>query len=774
MMNRELYQYRRLLAKVRARQKDLQALSDAELAGLTDQFRARHKQGESLDRLLPEAFATVCEADRRILHKDPYDVQILGAIVLHKGRLAEIGTGEGKTLTATMPLYLNAIDGQGAILVTNNDYLAIRDYTEMSPVYRFLGLTAAVGVRRDAAPLTNAEKKEIYAADIVYTTHGALGFDYLFNNLVTSARERFLRPFHYIIIDEADSVLLDSSQTPLVISGSPRVQSNLYPLADTFVTLLREHVEYETEDNKVWLTPEGIRRAQEFFEIDNLFADQYAEINRHVILALRAHTLFKKERDYTVSDDGKLTLLDTGTGRMMPGVKLRGGQHQALEVKEGLPESVETRSVASVTYQNLFLLFDKMSGMSGTILDNKKELEKIYGTKVVAVPPNRPIIRRDLPDVYLYTADEKFDRAVASALEIHATGRPVLMVASTIEETERVSKALIRNRIPHNVLNANNAYWEASIIAEAGQRDAVTVATAMAGRGTDIRLGDTVEQLGGLAVIGIGRMANRRMERQVRGRAGRQGDPGSSQFFVSLADEVVTRNQIDQVQRYAQGKVPGTGALRRIINRAQALEEEEAARARENSMKYDQVMKKQRNLIYALRNRLLDGGTIPEETFFAITRENIRRFVRTHHRPGRGEVNRYILDNLSCRIDGNAEVLPRGKGPLTRYLMERARQSLAEQKQRIGDERAAQSFLRIAVLHAIDEAWVNQVDYLQQLQTAVLGRSYAQRNVVDEFQNEAYDAYRDMERRIKTDLMRSILLSTVYVGEESKLHIVFR
>lgn len=774
MMNRELSKYRKILARVRDWQKKMHDLPDEEIAAMTDRFRERRRKGESLDHILPEAFAAICEADHRVLHKDPYDVQILGGIALHKGCLAEIGTGEGKTLTATMPMYLNAIDGKGAILVTNNDYLAIRDYTEMGPVYRFMGLSVSVGVRRETEGLTNDEKRDVYAADIVYTTHGALGFDYLFNNLVTSAKERFMRPFHYIIIDEADSVLLDSSQTPLVISGSPRVQSNLYQLADTFVTLLREGEEYETEDNKVWLTPEGIRRAQEFFEIDNLFDDRYFEINRHVILALRAHTLFKEGRDYTLSHNGELTLLDTGTGRVMPGVKLRGGQHQALEVKEGLKESVETRSVASITYQNLFLLFDKMSGMSGTILDNKRELEKIYGIRVVAIPPNRPIIRRDLQDVYLHTADEKFDKAVEAALEIHAEGRPVLVVASTIEETERVSRALIRSHIPHNVLNANNAYWEASIIAEAGQRDAVTVATAMAGRGTDIRLGDTVEELGGLAVIGIGRMANRRMERQVRGRAGRQGDPGSSQFFVSMEDDVVTRNQIGQVEKYAHGKTPSPRGLRRVINRAQALEEEDAARARENSMKYDQVMKKQRTLIYELRNRLLDGGTIPEETFFSIAEENIRRFASSSKGLNRAGVNRYILDNLSCHVDAGKQPDARNRRRLVRYLTDRARQSLQEQKAAIGSEKAAQSFFRIAVLHAIDEAWVEQVDYLHQLQSAVMGRSYAQRNVVDEFQNEAFAAYRQMERRIKQDLMRSILLSTVYVGEQSRLHIVFR
>lgn len=762
---------------MRAQQQKLRLLPDEQIAALTDQFRERRKRGESLDRLLPEAFAAICEADRRILGKDPYDVQIMGAIALHKGCLAEIGTGEGKTLTATMPLYLNAIDGKGAFLVTTNEYLTIRDYNEMSPVYRFMGLTVAVGAQHGAqTPMTNDQKRKVYAADITYTTHGALGFDYLLNNLVSSAKERFLRPFNYIIIDEADSVLLDASQTPLVISGSPRVQSNLYPLANTFVTLLREDIDFEVEDNKVWLTEEGIRQAEAFFEIENFYDDRYFEINRHVILALRAHTLFKKGKDYTLDKDGSVALLDSGTGRMMPGVKLRGGQHQALEVKEGQKESVENRSVASITYQNLFLLFEKMAGMSGTILDNRKELQKIYHTRVVAIPPNRPIVRKDLPDVYLHSADEKFNHAVQAALECHRIGRPVLMVASTIEETERVSRALIRNQIPHNVLNANNAYWEASIIAEAGQKNAVTVATAMAGRGTDIRLGDTVEQLGGLAVIGIGRMANRRIERQVRGRAGRQGDPGSSQFFVSITDEVVSRNQIDQVERMTEAKRPPSHRkLRKVINRAQALEEESAIHAREQAIDYDRVIKKQRTLIYELRNRLLDGGTIPEQTFFKIARENIRLFVRTSKRLDKASVNRYILDNISYHVSNAAEQPNyRRKRQVEKYLLKRVEQSLDEQKAHIQNPRAAESFLRIAVLNAIDEAWVEQVDHLHELQAAVSGRSFAQRNVVDEFQNEAFRAYHKMERKVKQNLMRSILLSSVSVDRQAKLHIVFR
>lgn len=776
-MKREIKQYWKILRQVRSFQQEFRSLPDEQIAGFTERFRARRAKGESLDRILPEAFAAMCEADRRILNKDPYDAQILGAIALHKGCLAEIGTGEGKTLTATLPLYLNAIDGKGAVLVTTNDYLATRDYNEMSQVYRFMGLSAAVGLPADADhPLTNPQKKRIYDADIIYTTHGVLGFDYLLNNLVTSAKERFMRPLHYIIIDEADSVLLDSSQTPLVISGSPRVQSNLYPLADTFVNLLREGIDYETEEEKVWLTPEGIRAAERFFGIENLYDDRYAEVNRHVILALRAHTLFRKGKDYTISGEEMLTLLDTGTGRVMPGVKLRGGQHQALEVKEGLKESREMRSVASITYQNLFLLFEKMSGMSGTILENRKELEKIYHTKVVAIPPNKRIIRNDMPDVFLHNADEKFDRAVEAALEAHRIGRPVLVVASTIEETERISKALIKNKIPHNVLNANNACWEASIIAEAGQKNAVTVATAMAGRGTDIRLGDTVEQLGGLAVIGVGRMANQRMERQVRGRAGRQGDPGSSQFFVSLQDDVAVRNQIDQVEKYMNAeKAPGWKTLRKVVNRAQALEEEYAAQARKNAMDYDRVLKKQRMLIYQLRDRLLDGGTIDPQTFFKIAKSNVDHFLHARKKLDRAAVNRYLLDNISYQVSGGEDAPDyASKKQIRAYLMDRVARSLEEQKAQLRDRQAVESFLRIAVLNAIDEAWVDQVDYLHQLQAAVSGRFYAQRNVVDEFQNEAFAAYRKMERKIKQNLMRSILLSTVYLDEQRKLHIIFR
>lgn len=776
-MNWNNIRYNKMVRYVHKYRSTMSGLSDEQLAGQTALFKQRLQKGESLERLLPEAFAAISEAARRILGLNPFDVQIIGAIALHRGCLAEMATGEGKTLTAVLPLYLNALSGKGAILVTTNNYLATRDYEEMGPVFRFMGLTVAVGCSDHlGVGFTNEDKKKIYASDIVYTTHGSLGFDYLLNNLVTASSQRFLRPFHYIIIDEADSVLLDSAQTPLVISGSPRVQSNLYSLANTFVTLLKEGVEYEVEDKRVWLTEEGVHYAEVFFQIENFYDEKYFEINRHVILALRAHALFKREKDYTVTEKDGLILLDSGTGRMMPGVKLRGGQHQALEVKEGLKDSGETRSIASITYQNLFLLFPKVAGMSGTIFDNKKELEEVYHIRVVRIPTNKPVIRKDLPDIYFRSEDDKFRAAVQAAVEIHHHGRPVLLVVSTIAETERVSRFLIKNQIPHNVLNANNAFWEASIIKEAGQLNAVTVATAMAGRGTDIRLGDSVDKLGGLAVIGIGRMANTRLERQVRGRAGRQGDPGTSQFFVALTDEVVKHNQVDQVNKVLSGKHRCSDRkVTAIIKKAQNLEEEYAIRSRKQSMDYDKVIKKQRNLIYALRNRLLDGEIIPIQRFFEIADENINEFLLQHKILNASIVNRYILDNISYHVSAeNYDLDYQNKAEVARELKERVHLSFQQQKNRIGNEKGFNSFIQISMLTAIDESWVEEVDYLQQLQSAVMGRSFAQRDPILEFENDAFDSYRKMEIRIKQRVVQVILLSDVYLDEEENLHIIFR
>lgn len=769
----------KILRKVRSFAGRMRTLSDDELSHLTVDFKNRLKRGESLDELLPEAFAAICEADRRILGMFPFDTQVLGGIALHEGYLAEMNTGEGKTLVATMPLYLNALTGKSTILVTTNEYLALRDAEEMGRVYQFMGLTVAAGVKEKSDErFTNEEKQNIYAADIVYTTHGTLGFDYLLNNLVTSAQDRFLREFYYVIIDEADSVLLDSAQTPLVISGAPRVQSNLYELADFFVTTLKEGRDYEKEEKKVWLTEEGIKYAENFFQISNFYGEEYFEINRHVILALRAHVLFEAEKDYVITKDQELQLLDGGSGRMMQGVKLRGGQHQAIEVKEKLKVSQENRSVASITYQNLFLLFPKMAGMSGTISDAGEELKNVYGAKVIVIPPNRSVQRKDLPDLYFKNSAEQFKKALERAAVVHQTGQPVLIVVTTIAETELVSALLMEQKIPHSVLNANNAFWEADMIKEAGQLNAVTVATAMAGRGTDIKLGEGVRELGGLAVIGIGRMANKRQERQARGRAGRQGDPGCSRFFVSLEDEVVSRYGSKKIENYITGKRHiSKSRIKKLVDSSQSIGEEYAVISRKQAMDYDEVLQKQRGLIYATRDALLDGEVLEKTKILGIAEENIKRYFSQNTQPDSHAVSRYLLDHISYRLDHELTNICRkrhsGQMAIKEYLMKRVEEGLNEQEEKLGSREVMNDFMRVATLRAIDDAWVEQVDYLQQLQSAVSGRSLAQRNPLYEYQKEALESFRQMEETILQNVMRNILLSNVYLDEDKNLRILF-
>lgn len=768
----------RILNRIKKYKSKIAAMTDEQLADMTRVFRERLAQGVSLDELLPEAYAVICEADYRILGKFPYDVQILGGIALHQGYLAEMNTGEGKTLTATMPLYLNALTGKSTILVTTNEYLVLRDAEEMGQVYSFMGLTVAAGVRaRQDEKISNDEKREIYNADIVYTTHSALGFDYLFNNLVTSAEDRFMREFYYVIIDEADFVLLDSAQTPLVISGAPRVQSNLYEMADFFVKTLEEDRDYEVEEKKVWLTDQGVRYAEQYFGIDNFYGREYFEINRHVTLALRAHVLFAKEKEYVVAENEEIRLLDSGSGRMMPGVKLRGGQHQALEVKEHLKVSQENRSVASVTYQNLFLLFPKMAGMSGTIADASDELRDVYGVDVLVVPPNCPVIRKDLPDRVFQDADSQFRAAIDAACAVHSTGQPVLLVVSTIAETELVSKLLTNQKIPHNVLNANNAFWEADIIKEAGQMNAVTVATAMAGRGTDIKLGEGVEELGGLAIIGVGRMNNIRQERQARGRAGRQGAPGNSRFYISLEDEIVTDYGAPYIRKYMEkGRHFSKGRIHRLVCNAQKLCEESAVLSRRQALNYDEVMQKQRQLIYSMRDELLDGGRIGKERLMQIAENNIQTFVggfSGKQLVSRQAVSRYLLDNISYQMDDISDSILQGKESVTQYLRKQVEAALQEQESRIGDDETMEEFVRVATLRALDDAWIEEVDYLQQLQSAVAGRTSAQRNPVFEYRKDALESFGQMEQTVVRNVMRNILLSEVSYDAEGRMQILF-
>jgi len=773
-----LLQLNKILKKVRAFEAEYDSLTDEELAAKTDEFRERIRNGETTYDILPEAYAVACQADRRILGKIPYDVQVLGAIAMHQGYLCEMNTGEGKTLVGTLPMYLNGLTGKSAILVTTNEYLALRDAEEMGEVYNFLGLSVAAGVKKDAGErLTNEEKKEVYSKDIVYTTHSALGFDYLFDNLAKDKDEKFMREFNYVIIDEADSVLLDSAQTPLVISGSPLVQSNLYELANFFVTTLQMGTHYEKEEKKVWLTEEGIRRAEEFFEIDNFYSAENFEVNRHVTLALRAHALFEIERDYVISDDGELVLLDNESGRMMPGVKMRGGQHQAIEMKELIDVTQENRSVASITYQNLFLMFPHMAGMSGTIKDASEELFEIYHKRIVVIPTNHPIQRKDYKDIFFPDFESQFNAAIKEAIKHHETRQPVLIVASTIAETEYLSALLINERIPHNVLNANNAFWEAEIIKEAGDLGAVTVATSMAGRGTDIKLSDEVKALGGLAVIGVGRMTNIRQERQARGRAGRQGDPGFSIFFVSLEDDVVSNFNTEKIEPYIDGKRKiSSRKIKRYVNKSQKMTEENARESRKKALDYDRVMKLQRQLLYETRDKLLFGAKLTFDDIIGIANENVDVFFEDNEELTSPVITRFILDNISYTLDNRAmEMLERldDRTFVREKIIEIVKSGLKRQQDKLGDKEDMANFMRIATLRAIDDAWVEEVDYLQQLQSAVSGRATAQRNLVFEYQKDALSAFRMMERDIKRNVVRNILLSDVSIDEEKEFRIMY-
>lgn len=758
-----------LLGKVKEECKKVKELSDYELKNKTLEFKERLKNGETTDDLLPEAFAVCCEADYRVLGMFPYDVQILGGIALHLCYLCEMNTGEGKTLTATMPMYLNGLTGKSSILVTANEYLAIRDAEEMGQVYKFLGLSVEAGVKRDTnEKLDNDSKKDVYNADIVYTTHGSLGFDYLLNNLVQSKEDRFMRDFYYVIIDEADSVLLDSASMPLVISGSPRVQSNLYGITDFFVTTLVEDVHYEIEDKKVWLTKEGVEYVQRYFRIENLYGEENYDILRHVVLALRAHFLLEKDTDYVVTDKGEVVLLDKSTGRKMTGMKLRGGSHQAIEEKEHVELSDEQRSVASITYQNLFNLFPKMSGMSGTIKDGKEELLEVYHKQVVVIPPNKPLARIDLPDQYFKTSEEQFDAVIQETVKRHKTGQPVLLIASLISDTEMLSKLLVQENIEHSVLNANNAFWEAEIIKEAGQKNVVTVATSMAGRGTDIRLGPGVKELGGLCVLGVGRMNNTRDERQARGRAGRQGEPGISMFYVSLEDDVCEILGEDFLDKYIEkDKYISKRRIKKLVNKSQKIKEESSVFQRKNSVDYDSVMQRQKTIMYKIRNDLLDGMSLDENVLKQIYVNNINEFAKDHKKMDDKTMYRYILDNLSYRL----KELSVSSANKKDYLKQYADMAFKDKKQVLGNRFS--EYCRLCTLKALDDGWIEEVDYLQQLQAAISGRSTAQRNLLYEYQTEARLSFRDMEKSIKKAMIRNILLGEVSFGKDNEMIILY-
>lgn len=787
--NRQLSKVNKILHQINLKKEEMASLTDDELAGKTQEFKDRIAAGESLDDLLVEAFAVVREADKRILGMFPYDVQVMGGIVIHQGNVAEMNTGEGKTLTATMPIYLNALSGQGVMLVTTNDYLAKRDAEEMGQVYEFLGLTIRIPFSEDEdEELTPEDKREIYSADIVYTTNSGLGFDYLIDNLASSEDKKYMPEFNFVIVDEVDSVLLDSAQTPLVISGSPRVQSNFYGIIDTLMTTLVEGQDYifKEEKKEVWLTTKGARTAESFLGIDNLYSEEHGVLARHLTFALRAHTLFKRDKDYIIRKGEKeeeLVLLDQSTGRLLEMTKLQGGLHQAIEAKEHVPLSEETRAMASITYQSLFKKFKKISGMTGTGKVAEKEFLETYGMSVIRIPTNRPNQRIDYPDNLYVTLPEKVYASLSEIKYYHAKGNPLLIFVGSVEMSELYSSLLLREGIAHNVLNAHNAAREAQIIAESGRMGAVTVATSMAGRGTDIKLGLGVAELGGLVVIGTERMDSKRIDLQIRGRSGRQGDPGLSKFFVSLEDDVIKKFGPSWVHKmykdYTVNKQISPEFLegrryRKLVEKAQKASDSAARSSRRQTLEYAESMNIQREMVYSQRNRLIDGTEDLDGFVVDVLDEFVRKSLAEEPFESREELYHFIVKNISFLYHAVPRELDlTDKDAIKLVLETTVQKSLQEKRMLLETHDFFSDFQRLALLKAIDDNWVEQVDYLQQLNLAISGKSAAQKNPIVEYYQEAYHGFEEMKRQVKKDMVRNLLLSRVDISSDGEIMAYF-
>lgn len=787
--NRQLSKVNKILHQINLKKEEMASLTDDELAGKTQEFKDRIAAGESLDDLLVEAFAVVREADKRILGMFPYDVQVMGGIVIHQGNVAEMNTGEGKTLTATMPVYLNTLSGKGVMLVTTNDYLAKRDAEEMGQVYEFLGLTIRIPFSEDEdEELTPEDKREIYSADIVYTTNSGLGFDYLIDNLASSEDKKYMPEFNFVIVDEVDSVLLDSAQTPLVISGSPRVQSNFYGIIDTLMTTLVEGQDYifKEEKKEVWLTTKGARTAESFLGIDNLYSEEHGVLARHLTFALRAHTLFKRDKDYIIRKGEKeeeLVLVDQSTGRLLEMTKLQGGLHQAIEAKEHVPLSEETRAMASITYQSLFKKFKKISGMTGTGKVAEKEFLETYGMSVIRIPTNRPNQRIDYPDNLYVTLPEKVYASLAEIKYYHEKGNPLLIFVGSVEMSELYSSLLLREGIAHNVLNAHNAAREAQMIAESGRMGAVTVATSMAGRGTDIKLGPGVAELGGLVVIGTERMDSKRIDLQIRGRSGRQGDPGLSKFFVSLEDDVIKKYGPSWVHKmykdYTVNKQINPELLegrryRKLVEKAQKASDSAARSSRRQTLEYAESMNIQREMVYSQRNRLIDGTEDLDGFVVDVLDEFVRKSLAEEPFESREELYHFIVKNISFLYHAVPQELDlTDKDAIKLVLETTVQKSLQEKRTILETHDFFSDFQRLALLKAIDDNWVEQVDYLQQLSLAIGGQSAAQKNPIVEYYQEAYHGFEEMKRQVKKDMVRNLLLSRVDISPDGEIMAYF-
>ena len=781
-----LKRLRKILNQVNTYSETYAQLEDATLQAKTIEFQKAIQAGTPLSQLLPEAYAVIREASQRVLGMYPKDVQVLGAIVLHEGHIAEMQTGEGKTLTATMPLYLNALTGKGAFLITTNDYLARRDYEEMKPLFEWLGLTISLGfVDIPDYEYMPGEKQKIYSHDIVYTTNGRLGFDYLIDNLADGLEGKFLPELNFGIIDEADSIILDSAQTPLVISGAPRVQSNLFHIVKAFVETLKKDVHFKIEKTKkeIWLTTEGIDAANAYFGVNSIYDQDYFDLVRNINLALRARHLFDTNLDYFVYN-GEVVLIDRITGRMLPGTKLQSGLHQAIEAKENVKLSLDMSVMATITFQNLFRQFNDFSGMSATSKLGEKEFFDLYSKIVVQIPTNRPIERIDYEDRVFKNTEKKNLAILERVNALHEIKRPVLLITRTAEVAEYFSTALFELNIPNNLLIAQNVAKEAQMIAEAGQLGAVTVATSMAGRGTDIKLAEGVKELGGLAVIISEHMENSRVDRQLRGRAGRQGDPGSSQIYISLDDYLVKRwgkgtmlnneklNQVDgetlQQSRVFQKRVQKT------VTRAQRVSEEHGVVQREMANEYEKSISIQRELIYQERNRVLALWDIGRLNLSELAEEVFRRDYRQKALNTQEKLVDYIYQHVSFHFaDDLSELSLHQEKEVVAYLAQLFEAVLEAQEKALNDRYFYTRFVQKAILKAIDSQWIRQVDHLQQLKSSVQNRQNGQRNAIFEYHRVALESYEAMSTEIKGHIIHYLCQSITTVDKGGKLVVHF-
>ena len=770
---REVRKLEKLADKVISLESKMEALSDADFPVKTEEFKARYASGESLDKLLPEAFALVREGAKRVLGLFPYKVQIMGGITLHNGNIAEMRTGEGKTLTATMPVYLNALSGDGVHVVTVNEYLSTRDAKEMGELYNFLGLSVGVNLTGQSPE----EKRAAYYADITYSTNSELGFDYLRDNMVVYKSQMVQRPLNYAVVDETDSILIDEARTPLIISGQAEKSTVLYQRADFFVKALKEDEDYTIDltSKSISLTDEGINKAEQTFRLPNLYDVDNSALVHHIDQALRANYIMIRDIDYVV-DEGQVKIVDGFTGRIMEGRRYSDGLHQAIEAKEGVEVENESKTMATITYQNFFRMYRKLSGMTGTAKTEEEEFREIYNMNVITIPTNRPVQRIDNHDVIYPSLKSKFKAVVRDIKERHEKGQPILVGTVAVETSELISQMLHQEGIPHEVLNAKNHFKEAEIVMMAGQRGAVTIATNMAGRGTDIKLGKGVKELGGLCVIGTERHESRRIDNQLRGRSGRQGDPGATQFYLSLEDDLMKRFGGERMQaiwerlnidengddNFIQSKM-----LSRQVESSQKRVEGNNYDTRKNVLQYDEVMREQREIIYSQRLQIINEENSLEKVTKAMIRRTIHRMVENHTL---GEKKTWDLESLVdfaanaiCHPDDISLSDLKGKTPseIEGLLNEKAMEIYKEKQEQLNGDSQMLEFEKVVILRVVDRKWTDHIDDMDQLREGVGLRGYAQIDPLTEYQTEGFNRFQQMIAAIDYDVTRILMKSQI-------------